>query len=175
MRKIPIKISISHKALNTLRNPYLVLDVLELHDGDSDEPIVAAEAIVLDGDVQLVRADAVFVADHKVERLVVLWRPVGVLAVRHLSPFFVAQMRTDQVDLDEWLERLSSRPSEVIRGHNCSKYNNRCKATGRFNIIIPLTVTLCSPVPGCVYKSTCTETSPTLPSSEDVSENQSSH
>ena len=28
----------------------------------------------------------------------------------------------------------------------------------------PFRVTLCSPVPGCVYKSTWTETSPTLPS-----------
>ena len=35
----------------------------------------------------------------------------------------------------------------------------------------PFTVTLCSPVPGCVYRSTWTETSPALPSSDwEVSE-----
>jgi hypothetical protein len=42
---------------------YLVLNVLELHDGHPDEPVVAEGAVVLDGDVELVEGEGVFVAD----------------------------------------------------------------------------------------------------------------
>ena len=42
---------------------YLVLNVFELHDGHSDEPVVPEGAVVLDGDVQLVEGQGVFVAN----------------------------------------------------------------------------------------------------------------
>ena len=48
---------------------YLVLNVFELHDGHSDEPVVPEGAVVLDGDVQLVEGQGVFVAnDTEIER-----------------------------------------------------------------------------------------------------------
>ena len=42
---------------------YLVHDVLKLHDGDPDEPVVPAEAVVFHPDVQLVGRHLVLVAD----------------------------------------------------------------------------------------------------------------
>ena len=48
---------------------YLVLNVFELHNGHADEPVVPEGAVVLDGDVQLVEGQSVFVAnDTEIER-----------------------------------------------------------------------------------------------------------
>ncbi len=42
---------------------YLVHDVLELHYGDADEPVVPAEAVVLHPDVELIGRHLVLVSD----------------------------------------------------------------------------------------------------------------
>ena len=47
---------------------YLVLDILQLHYGHSDEAIVASEAVVFHSDVQLVRSDGLFVSDRAGKR-----------------------------------------------------------------------------------------------------------
>ena len=58
-----------YRKLNFLPNcwdktPHLVHDVLELHDGHADEPVLSPEAVVLDPDVQLVGRDLVLVPDN---------------------------------------------------------------------------------------------------------------
>ena len=52
----------------------------------------------------------------QVEDFVVLWRPAGVLGLGHLPPFLVGQMRPDEADLDERLERLHLGPPQVVGG-----------------------------------------------------------
>ena len=50
----------------------LVHDILELHDGDTDETVLPAEAVILHADVQLVRRDLVLVSDYTEQKKVLM-------------------------------------------------------------------------------------------------------
>ena len=52
----------------------------------------------------------------QVEDFVVLGRPAGVLGLGHLPPLLVGQMRPDEADLDERLERLHLGPPQIVGG-----------------------------------------------------------
>ena len=46
-----------------LSNSYLIDDILELHHRHADQSVVAPEAVVLDGDVELIRRHLLLVPD----------------------------------------------------------------------------------------------------------------
>ena len=50
----------------TLSN--LIHDILELHHGDTDQPVLPAEAVVLHADMELVGRQLVFVSDYTEQR-----------------------------------------------------------------------------------------------------------
>lgn len=56
----------------------------------------------------------------------------------------------------------------MARGYQDSSVAFRIFIRNTIVMFLPLTVTLCSPVPGCVNRSTWMETSPTLPSCPSV-------
>ena len=91
--------------------------------------------------------------------------------------------QTYQVDFNVGLEGLRLLHLQVVGGNHWKwasvniyegdpmhwQWHNwhwslHCPRKFWISAISPLSVTLCSPVPGWVYKSTCTDTSPTLPS-----------
>ena len=56
----------------------------------------------------------------QVEYFVVLGRPVGVLGLGDLAPLLVREVRPDEADLDEGLERLHLGPPQVVGGDHCN-------------------------------------------------------
>lgn len=58
---------------------------------------------------------------------------------------------------------ISSHLRQWLKQHET--FNQWYQISKEQYIILPLTVTLCSPVPGCVKRSIWTDTSPTAPSS----------
>ena len=66
---------------------YLVDDVLELHDGHAHQPVVAAEAVVLDGDVELVRGHLLLVANVAVTKTLLITIITTKLSLRTIEKF----------------------------------------------------------------------------------------
>lgn len=82
---------------------------------------------------------------------------------------FLLQMWSYQVNFNKWTKHSwLYYPLQVICGDDwklIDKKKDDWKNFGKDNAQLPLTVTLCSPVPGCVKRSIWTDTSPTTPSS----------
>lgn len=100
------------------------------------------------------------------ERFVVFWGPAVVLGLGGVLPLLVAQVGADDEDLHERTEDPLSLPTQVVGSHHCERRREEGveRAAGLFrpfeildwtlrrspNIppLLPLTVTLCSPVLG---------------------------
>ncbi len=55
------------------------------------------------------------------ERLIVLRRPIGILVLGFHLPLLVSKMGTNQINFNQWLESLDTRPLEVISSNNCKQ------------------------------------------------------
>lgn len=57
----------------------------------------------------------------QVECLIELWRPVVALGLCGVFPLLVAEMRSNQVNLNKWPEHAGCLPLQVIGCHHCNK------------------------------------------------------
>lgn len=107
----------------------------------------------------------------QVKSFIIFRRPVVSLWFCCHFTLLILKVRAREVDLDVWPENDArwTRPFEIIRSDDCNRENvNWLNDNHRLCCFSPFTVTLCSPDPAWVNKSTCTDTSPTTSSSTFV-------